>query len=54
MSFDENPYIIKKELLEAVNINLRNCNVNLVKRIRSFADKTVQLVDFISRSSGDV
>ena len=50
LNFDENLCISMKDLIESVNSNLQNCNVKSVKKVRSFADKAVQLADFISGS----
>ena len=50
LNFDENLCISMKELIEAVNENLQNRNIKSVKKVRSFADKAVQLADFISGS----
>ena len=50
LNFDENLCISMNDLIEAVNNNLQNRNVKSVKKVRSFADKAVQLADFISGS----
>ena len=50
LNFDENLCISMKDLIDTVNKNLQNRNVVSVKKVRSFADKAVQLADFISGS----
>ncbi len=50
LNFDENLCISMKDLIKAVNDKLQDRNVKSVKKVRSFADKSVQLVDFVSGS----
>jgi hypothetical protein len=50
LNFDENLCISMKDLIDTVNKNLQKRNVKSVKKVRSFADKAVQLADFISGS----
>ncbi len=50
LNFDENLCISMKDLIEVVDNSLQNFNVKSVKKVKSFADKAVQLADFISGS----
>lgn len=50
LNFDENLCISMKDLIEIVNNMLQGRNVKSVKKVRSFADKAVQLADFIAGS----
>ena len=50
LNFDENLCISMKDLIEAVNDKIQDRNVKSVKKVKSFADKAVQLADFIAGS----
>jgi len=50
LNFDENLCISMKDLIEVVNDKIQDRNVKSVKKVKSFADKAVQLADFIAGS----